>query len=303
MYIIPYYNFIIAYFQDSTKYLGKSNDQILRENIINKSDNRIVISAQYLNLLKEYIEKNCEHLKPFLDIFTGWIDQNKLNNKIYNITSSNSKTICEEFKHLYNSISKQPYISIAEESDDCVKNRNLKIAILKESVKPNKNWLLINIAAFHKFNIEDYHFQDKSEVKDFLEEIFDIQSNISSVTIFDAFVNITKHDMFEYFVLRSIPFTYYSRRQFKDNGAEDNEKHRGILDALNNNLVNVTFKISSRVKRTHKRLIIFGDFIIRVDTDFSLLEPGSGDWEFIIKYDKNDIARNLSRSKEYKEFK
>lgn len=250
--------------------------------ILRNPKSRFVHSKSYVEFLKDLIPM--EFRNEFLAIVTKFADSNG------GVESSQSVSFDDEFISLYNKSPSNIVLSIVyDDSSSELRNSVPNLAIFANKQKPNRDWLIIQLAMFHPNKITVYYrdFKSASEIQRFFESIFSIPKSTRRYYIFDRYRGMPEH----FDCIRQKNQIYYytiynNALDYDEIKLKEFFKRLIIFTTRNPNLL-------------HGRRIIFENFIISSHHSFDMLMPDI-DWELDIKFDPEMATERLSECKEYK---
>lgn len=162
--------------------------------------------------------------------------------------------------------------------------------ILEKAAKPNIHWCKVQLAAHNTFSVRYIDFQDGEKVLDFFNEVFSLTLKIKEVLIFDRYFNIDKHCNFAYIEKNNLPIKWYSWNL--DNPDKERitpQKWNDLVASLNEN---ITFYTTPHKSHIHERKILFENFILETDEDFSKINLQTKTWKIDVTYD-SELYKDL----------
>lgn len=262
--------------------------------ILENENSIFLYSKKYIQFLKNEVREEDEQI--FMDLFRKIADNNT--------SIKNLDTTTTNFDEEYLSINLQSQnnilIKLAYDIPSIeIKTKISNIAILKNQLKPNYHWLVVDLAISHprKVTVNCFDFKSNLEITNFFNDIYKLSNKIKIINIFDTQCNFS-HDKFDFLKVAKSRICYYT----KFSSSEKNQFDR--KDEIKSN-----FGASSKVfltlprKKAHGRRIIFENIIIACDEDFWNLEINSSDWCIDVQYSKEDTIKWLSRCVNYQEFR
>jgi len=165
-----------------------------------------------------------------------------------------------------------------------------KLASIALSKKPNRHWLMTQLAANHPdpviTNCQD--FSDAHKVTKFFRVALQLPKELADVKVFDRFVNLDHDRLAGLSEFRSIEF-YTFRDRWKPSD------FRRKIDSINSKFSGArVFTVQDRVFFLHGRSIVIGDLVIWADNDFANLNPGKHqDWRIAVQLSKAESQRLL----------
>jgi hypothetical protein len=232
------------------------------------------------------------------ELITEMIDERAASN----ITSKGESATCDqEFEHLAQNTSDLllPFAIVETPNLKTIKN----ISFLEKIRKPNKHWLLFEIAANHpsKASINHFDCTVKAEIQGVFDTIFKISvpNKTRRIVVFDRLQSDgISHTYFK--ELRQNNTDYYTLKTVHANGASANQRKINLKSALGN----ITKMYIAKAKsKTHDRKIVAEKFIIFVSDDFHSLDIGVGNWTIDVQYCPEQAQKWLNDCSDYTEFR
>ncbi len=239
-------------------------------------------------------ELNECYLNEFQRLFTKYSDIGHC------VSSSNtSQNLDEEIIHIF-SVSNFRVINCIgyNEPSNTIMDVIPNVAVSSQQVKPNYNWLAVNLAISHpnKITLRCFEFSNNLEISLLFRNVFRMPKIITEVNIYDSQCNLN-HDKFDFIKENTIRTNYFT----KFSSREKNQYNR--RDEIKNYLGNSgRVFLSNRGQKVHGRRIIFENLIITIDEDFWNIEVNASDWNIDIEYSEDISPKWLSRNIQYTRF-
>ena len=262
----------------------------LLDKLIRNHNSKIVLTTRLLDCWEDAAGDKFESA-----FITEMLDERKADN----ITSKGQTATCDqEFEHLAQNTTDLllPFAIAETPSLKTIKN----ISFLEKIKKPNKDWLLFEIAANYPNKVSISHFDCTipSQIQTVFDTVFKITvpNKTRRIVVFDRLQsdNIS-HTYFK--ELRQNNTDYYT--VFGRNRAHATERKTNIKDVLGH----ITKIYTAPASKTHSRKIIAENFIVFVDDDFNSLGIGVGNWTIDVQYSSEQAQKWLNDRNDYTEFR
>jgi hypothetical protein len=289
MNVILFYDLFVHYLK--LKFLSnlKNDDlDLMCYDLIVNNRNKYVLSENYVDLIANYIRNNEPDLNSFVECFTELISHGDH----ISVASSNTTSLQYEFVNLVENNECNVYLAFCENPYDEFQSIKDKINITSRCYKPNKEWIAINLASKGTCTVRNTDFFNNSDITAMFSYLYSIPNSISIVYIFDNYLNIKKHALFDHFKPETITVKYYST-QFEKNHLPISENDLNKRKAkLKKSLGSSTEYFVGDMDVTHHRTIIYDNFIIECNHDFAQLKRNRT-WRIDISFDSSIVFNFL----------
>lgn len=268
----------------------KSEREKLLQSTIERQENKLKISSEFLIVLEQYFEaKGPNYIQFFQTFITNANSENRL------ITFKNSKSQNENevistcFNHNYEDYS---FIISYEENAYLENNHAANTSIINKIDKPNTHWIIANLAAGNTLDIDHSHFPDENSIKTFVALLPKLSKKVRKVEFIDSYFNTGNNNLI-YSTLKSSKSKVkcYTRLQ---NNEDKDFKRRRIKDFFGQRKTSVFFTRNTTL--SHPRKISLGDLVIELTHDFTQVHPRNNNWGFYLKIcedKRRDFENNI----------
>jgi len=290
--VLIYHDVIGNYLLAKHKTVKTELDNI-RTAIIEKSNNRLVISKNYVTFL-EQLFKDSDIVG---DIFTSFITEliDEMATKLLNVSVNlKSKNIDEEFKGIHSAYAGSFIVPIAEKNPSTT--INFPIGILDLALPIHKNLLKL-LAAYHSYTFRYNDFNTDIDILSFFNEIYSLFRKIDSVIFFDRYCNIEYHNYFNELKGKNIDIQYYTSGVALNESMirERKEKIKGYFGKHK-----TTLYITKSKDKIHERKIIINKvLIIETDDDFAEIKRARLTWKVDINYSSDIVTSLLAKCDDF----
>lgn len=276
---------------------NKEHQKQIRQ-ILDNENSVFILSKKFFTFIREELTE--DYLHEYERIVT------KLSDSGVSVKSSEtSENFEDEILHIFSSLKDNVVVSIScDQPSQEIQNAIPNIAILSQQQKPNYHWLVVNLAILHPFtlSVDEIDFSNDAETDKFFDDLFFIPKNISTLTIFDDYYNVDRHNKYAKIANNKNIFVYYctGNHQTKSdlNGKFNKDKFKILKKKF------PKLELWTKNRGAHARRIVFEGFIVNPDIDLDLLNKTDNKmWSVHIRFTEvraNEIIR--IKYKDYRKF-
>lgn len=268
----------------------KEEKDVLIFNILHNPQNALILSREVFAYFKEKYKDDKNFVK-FVDAsFTKWLSRG---GKIYKsaqvITDWDDYFI--EIAQTYKSNCFLKFLLSQNENIESVVN---EVAIISKVIKPDKNWLKMQLAAYSTLSLRHWDFPTNTDISAFFRLVFSLYKMNKLMIVGRYAENLNQHHIFHSFEnIRPLDFRYYT---LKANQKIAEGKFAG---AWWNDLC-PTFGADMKLFSTddksfiHERKIIFGNFVIELDDNIENIKVERQTWKIDITFSPK-LVQNIQQ--------
>jgi len=283
----------LKYF-DLLTHRNKNDKERLLQSTIERHENRLKISSEFLELLEEYFEsKGPTYIQFFQTFIMNANSENRLITFNNNTSENENEIISSCFNYSYEDYS---FIISYEANEYLETNHKNQTTIIDKISKPNKHWVIANLANGDTLDIDHSHFSNAASIRNFVELLPKLSKKVKKIEFIDSYFNTGDNNII-YSSLKTSKSKVkcYTRLQ----GNENKEfKRSRIKDYFGTNKTSVFFTRDTTL--THQRKISLGNLVIELTHDFTEINPRNQNWGFYLKicsnkkrvFDENIISYN-----------
>ena len=267
----------------------KSEKEKLLQSTIERQENRLKISSEFLNVLEEYFEaKGPNYLQFFQTFITNANSENRLITFKNSSSQNENEIISTCFNHNYEDYS---FIISFEENDYLENNHSNNTSIISNVDKPNKHWVIANLAAGNTLDIDHNHFPDDNSIYNFVALLPKMSKKVKKIEFIDSYFNTGNNNLvYTTLKISKSKVKCYTRLQ---NNEDIDFKRRRIKDFFGPRKTSVFF--TRDITLSHPRKISIGDLVVELTHDFTQIQPRNNNWGFYLKicHDKRRDFENM----------
>lgn len=259
--------------------------------VLYNNDNKILFSEFLLDSISKEFEVKYQFWES---IFTNMVDDNRF---VPISNSSSQKDEYSEVKDIYN-ICKTRIDNLFIISE---KNNHIYDSISQSHIccwnsigKPNKCWLLLQLAANRQVNVRYSNFSSDKQIRSFFESFIQLPTLSKDIIVFDSYCN--NHDLFDCIIGKGYNITFCTSA-INQNQVEIEAKKNILKKKYGKNKTKAKF--STNKKLTHPRSVSIGDFTLKTDHDFAEIKRANNNWDINIYFDQERKIEIGSIMKEY----
>lgn len=255
----------------------KNEKEKLLQSIIERQENKLKISSEFLKLLEEYFESKGP---SYIQIFQTFIMNANSENRL--ITFKNNSSINENeilnncFNYNYEDYS---FIISHDDNQYLESNHTNHTAIIDKIKKPNIHWVISNLASGSTLDIDHSHFSNINSIKNFIAILPKLSRNLKNIEFIDSYFNTGENNLvYSTLKISKSKVKCYTRLQAKE---DKDFKRKKIKEYFGKKKTSVFFTRDTTL--THPRKVALGDLVIELTHDFTQVNPRNKNWGFYLK--------------------
>lgn len=259
----------------------KNEKERLLQSTIERQENKLKISSEFLELLEEYFEsKGPTYIQFFQTFITNANSENRLITFKNTTSEDEGEIITTCFDYNYEDYS---FIISYEPNEYLENNHENHTSIIDKISKPNKHWVIANLAKGDTLDIDHTHFSNAASIRSFVELLPKLSKNVKKIEFIDSYFNTGDNNLI-YSSLKAskAKVKCYTRLQKEEN--RDFKRGR-IKDYFGSNKTSVFFTRNTTL--THQRKISIGNLVVELTHDFTEINPKNKNWGFYLKICSN----------------
>lgn len=255
----------------------KNEKEKLLQSTIERQENKLKISSEFLELLEEYFTSKGP---SYIQFFQGFIMNANSENRLITFKNSNSvnenEILSSCFNHNYEDYS---FFISYDDNQYLEDNHTNHTAIIDKVLKPNRHWVIANLAAGNTLDVDYTHFPNQNSIVNFITLLPKLSKNLKNIEFIDSYFNTGSNNLI-YSALKTSKSKVkcYTRLQNND---DSNFIRKRIKDYFGMNKTAVFFTRNTTL--THQRKISLGNLVIELTHDFTEVHPRNKNWGFYLK--------------------
>jgi len=176
----------LKYF-DLLTHRNKNDKERLLQSTIERHENRLKISSEFLELLEEYFEsKGPTYIQFFQTFIMNANSENRLITFNNNTSENENEIISSCFNYSYEDYS---FIISYEANEYLETNHKNQTTIIDKISKPNKHWVIANLANGDTLDIDHSHFSNAASIRNFVELLPKLSKKVKKIEFIDSYFN------------------------------------------------------------------------------------------------------------------
>lgn len=232
------------------------------------------------------LEKNIQNKELFQSFITELFDSNRLVAESSKMPKDNLD-VSQEFLHYLQTNKETFFFALSSKENPNFVGFESTIVFVNNGIKPNKNWLILELLSNSFINLSYQDFKSDKEITTLFKELLSVPVVVKSVTLFDR--DPAGNDLSLLKELKGKNIEYYTL--FRDGRRaihELKDKHRKLKSLLGGKLKLFWTRNSEDI---HERKIIIDGLLITVDNSFGNLSISDPTWELTVVFSREKAKK------------